>query len=507
MYDCDCEDCKTLASENKPKKGILNAAEKAFKRLHETGGYSPNDLVGFTEYVKLIQATTGVFEEALSSGIVEQIPDEMLRALKQDVYLFSALRTHSQLWEASRALLDDNGQVKPFSKFRQDIEAIHENYNVNYLDAEYNFAVASAQQAANWVDVEKDGDKYNLEYRTAADDKVRESHQALQGITLPPSDAFWAEYYPPNGWRCRCKAVQVAKEPDNESDSKKAIEAGKKATTQIGANGKNKLEIFRFNPGKQKVIFPPGHPYNRVSGAAKVKKLLQDRYQTVDDLNKWLDGYAKSNPEMFARGFKSLQTTRRKGVNGYTDLNGNIHLTSDRMNSCKDALNAIERNQLTTYAQEDALSTLHHEIWHNANKVGMSYLSTYQTQTMELANEYVSRKTLPQFMEAIGGKLNNKSLISDRPSTGYNQWVKNYEILTKWAKCDEGKVLDSVKDYLINGSYKTQITGLVNAIRKTSSYQLSDQDVKELVNVCLRARDTETFVSYLKKYENLLVEP
>jgi hypothetical protein len=36
---------------------------------------------------------------------------------------------------------------------------------------------------------------------------------------------------------------------------------GERATTSIGADGKNKLEMFRFNPGKQKVVFPPGNAY------------------------------------------------------------------------------------------------------------------------------------------------------------------------------------------------------------------------------------------------------
>ena len=58
------------------------------------------------------------------------------------------------------------------------------------------------------------------------------------------------------------------------SDSKKAIEQGNLATSQIGKDGKNKLEIFRFNPGKDKVIFPPTHPYTKVVGAKAVVNQL-----------------------------------------------------------------------------------------------------------------------------------------------------------------------------------------------------------------------------------------
>ena len=56
--------------------------------------------------------------------------------------------------------------------------------------------------AARWQDIEAKKDRYHLQYRTAGDDRVREEHAALHGITLPPDDPFWVSYFPPNGWRC-----------------------------------------------------------------------------------------------------------------------------------------------------------------------------------------------------------------------------------------------------------------------------------------------------------------
>lgn len=193
----------------------------------------------------------------------------MLQSLQNDIYLFSALRTHAQLFEASRQLLTDDGKVKPFSQFRQDVDKIVKDYNENYLEAEYQFAITSAQMAGKWAQV---SDSYDLQYRTASDERVRASHRALAGITLPASDEFWLYYYPPNGWRCRCNAVQVRKGKYEASDSAKATAAGEAATHQESKDGKNRLEIFRFNPGAQKVIFPPEHPYNKVQGASAVKK-------------------------------------------------------------------------------------------------------------------------------------------------------------------------------------------------------------------------------------------
>lgn len=251
----------TLASKGDKSvfEKVLNAAKKAYSFLHKAGKYEPKDIA---EYSELINATNEAFTNALSKGIKDNvIPSRMMTSLENDVFVFSALKTHAQLFEASRQLLTDDGKIKSFQQFSQDIAKIEKDYNQAYLQAEYNFAVSSAQQAANWAKIEANGDDYNLQYRTAGDDRVRDSHEALNEITLPPSDAFWNSYYPPNGWNCRCVAVEVLKDKYPESDSEGSIKKGEIATTQLGKDGKNRMEIFRFNPGKEKVIFPQNHPY------------------------------------------------------------------------------------------------------------------------------------------------------------------------------------------------------------------------------------------------------
>lgn len=184
----------------------------------------------------------------------------MRQKLANDTFIFSGFKTYSQLKTASELLVDDTGKPKPFAQFSRDVEAIHANYNQRYLEAEYYFAQGSAQMAAKWANLDDTG-RYNLQYRTAGDSRVRDSHAALRDTTLPADDIFWDEYYPPNGWKCRCQAVEVSKDRYATSDSDAAIKAGKAATTSIGKDGKNSLAIFRFNPGKQQIIFPPKHPY------------------------------------------------------------------------------------------------------------------------------------------------------------------------------------------------------------------------------------------------------
>lgn len=240
---------------------MSRAFDKVVEWLHKKKKFNA-EMLSEKEPRSLIEETFNVLQKPLKDlSVKQEIPPELTAALDENVFVFSGFKTYHELKEASMLLKDDDGGFKPFDRFRRDVEAIDSTYNKNYLAAEYEFAVASSQMAVRWKDLEKDGDRYDLQYRTAGDDRVRPEHAALNGITLPPSDKFWDEYYPPNGWRCRCTAVQVRRGKYPESDSDEAVKAGEKATTQIGKDGTDKGRIFRFNPGKQEKIFPPKHPY------------------------------------------------------------------------------------------------------------------------------------------------------------------------------------------------------------------------------------------------------
>lgn len=276
LYNCGCEDCKTKAGQLNLAAGdqfkpLLNTGEKAFKRLHEKGSYNPKDLQTEKAYKDLMNQTFEAFNFAITDN---DISDTMRTALQDDARLFGGLKTHAQLFEASKLLLDDKGNLKPFSQLSHEFDKLNITYNKNYLDSEYEFAVGSAQMASKWEDFSS-SDRYNLQYRTAGDDRVRSEHAALNGITLPISDPFWLHYMPLNGWKCRCNTVEVLKDKFPISESETAIKAGEAATSQIGKDGKNRLEIFRFNPGAQKVVFPPAHPYTKVAGAKTVEKQLK----------------------------------------------------------------------------------------------------------------------------------------------------------------------------------------------------------------------------------------
>lgn len=184
-----------------------------------------------------------------------EMSEAMRRRLERSNYVFSGLKTFHELNEAFPSLLDENGNRKTFERFLNDVRKIDETYNSNYLRAEFNFVQASAEMAAKWERFMQDGDLYYLQYRTAGDAKVRPTHAEMAGITLPASDPFWAEFYPPNGWGCRCSVVQVCKSKYPATEHEEAMARGESALEL------DKKGMFRFNAGMEQKTMPDYNPY------------------------------------------------------------------------------------------------------------------------------------------------------------------------------------------------------------------------------------------------------
>lgn len=63
-----------------------------------------------------------------------------------------------------------------------------------------------------YTETKNDPKVWGYEYVTAGDEKVRVSHDAQNGVTLPKSDPFWQVWWPPNGYNCRCTIKVLTKE-------------------------------------------------------------------------------------------------------------------------------------------------------------------------------------------------------------------------------------------------------------------------------------------------------
>lgn len=81
-----------------------------------------------------------------------------------------------------------------------DYEAICEQYNLTYAEAENEQVFFAAKMAAWWMIVNTDS---IVTYMTQGDERVRPWHQSLEGVSYRKSE-FPAELIPPIEWGCRC---------------------------------------------------------------------------------------------------------------------------------------------------------------------------------------------------------------------------------------------------------------------------------------------------------------
>lgn len=492
-----------------PGELTLKAAQKpdfdhgrfdtAARYVYNSGGFTP-DMLGSKPVRALIDETNRVLGSSIT--VSHETPPELTAALRNNVFIFSGLKTYHSLSEVGLSLTNEDGSTKSWPDFYNEVKAIDGQYNGNYLYAEYNHAVHSAQMAVKWHEWEKDGDQYDLQYRTAGDERVREAHHQLDGVTLPPSDKFWERYLPPNGWNCRCNVVQVLRDDYPRSDSDKATAIGDEYTRPP------KAQMFRFNAGKTLEIFPAKHPYRKAP--EKVKKAVEQmavELRTPQEVVDFLNA-SEERRAWFERGFNSLIPTTKRGVNGYTNMRGLIAMTKARLDNVLAGLTKLRQGKEITFDEADALATFWHEITHNRSKPGYTYMTKLQTQYMELANEFVARKTLPEFYESVGGKMQYPEFMDDRQSTGYNNMVRNYCNLITKTKAEPAAVLERVKKHLFEEPYDNQSEGLVKALQehgaqKPDGSKMKLSEIKKAVKLCVEYDYSEKLFD--KNLQTLLV--
>lgn len=239
--------------EDEIRKQLSVLFDGMMKAVYKTEGAQLSiDILSSPQVREFIESHSSVLDSSFEKV---EMSDAMRKRLHRSDFIFSGIKTFHELNEAFPSLIDENGERKSFERFLNDVRSIDQTYNANYLWAEYNFVTASAEMAARWEGFMQDGDRYNLQYRTQKDDKVRPEHAALDGVTLPPSDPFWAEFYPPNGWNCRCTVVQVRKSKYPATSHAEAMRLGDEALERDSKG------IFRFNPGIEQKTVPDYNPY------------------------------------------------------------------------------------------------------------------------------------------------------------------------------------------------------------------------------------------------------
>jgi hypothetical protein len=178
----------------------------------------------------------------------------LVKELNNNIRIFSAAKTWQQTKEMNEALVKDGQQVS-LADFKKSVAEISGTYNENYLESEYNYTIASASHAANWVRFEAEKNELSLLEWSTTGDACPECEE-MDGVTCPFDAPVW-DIAPPVHPNCMCILLQRDSDehsptPDNELDIK--FEALKEHSPPA----------FRNNSGRTAEIFNDKHPYFEV---------------------------------------------------------------------------------------------------------------------------------------------------------------------------------------------------------------------------------------------------
>jgi len=143
-----------------------------------------------------------------------------------------------------------------------DEEDIFERYNETYAKVENNDIDYASLIAFSFLGI---SDNMTLTYTTQGDERVRDSHRALEGTSYPKAE-FPEWLTPPLDWGCRCYL-------DESYDVPNFAEGVDDDTIDKAVN-----PIFEHSLAKGGDIFSPEHPYFTIDKKyeAYVNKIVRD---------------------------------------------------------------------------------------------------------------------------------------------------------------------------------------------------------------------------------------
>lgn len=97
--------------------------------------------------------------------------------------------------------------------FKENIAEVikKQGWDKRRIETIFQTNMQTAYQAGRWKAVQRTK-KYlpYLEYSSVLDSRTRPQHSVLHGLVFPADHPFWDSHYPPNGFNCRCTAVQLS---------------------------------------------------------------------------------------------------------------------------------------------------------------------------------------------------------------------------------------------------------------------------------------------------------
>jgi SPP1 gp7 family putative phage head morphogenesis protein len=156
------------------------------------------------------------------------------------------------------------------------LETIYEtNLQSAYMAGRYQGMMAGKQHAPWW------------EYAAIMDSRTRPQHAALNGMVFRYDDPFWQTWYPPNGFRCRCRVIPRTDIERERGDFVTSSGEGRMVLTQQTvkrADGKiEKVQVMGYKqPVTDRVLTPDmGFDYDPGAAASKMQQLYNEKLKSA----------------------------------------------------------------------------------------------------------------------------------------------------------------------------------------------------------------------------------
>lgn len=180
---------------------------------------------------------------------------ELLTELRENIYMFSAAKSYQELKYIRSLMFDEDGNLVSAREFSQRGQQAFEQWNETWGRTEFNTAVGQGEMAAKWNEIEANQDILPMLEYSAIGDSC-DICKPLDGIIAPVKDPIWRKIAPLNHFNCKCTLLQ-------HDDSVKATP--KKERNRIYDDVTSKMDdVFLMNPGINKYVFFPDHPYFNV---------------------------------------------------------------------------------------------------------------------------------------------------------------------------------------------------------------------------------------------------
>lgn len=393
---------------------------------------------------------------------------DLQNKLLKNVDTFAVYKAYHCTQMIKRQVADQDGVVRTKKEIEENANKVLKIFN-RWQSAEYNTAVArtrTGKQFSIFNEPDNLNTYKNIRWIPSRSVKQRDVHKPFYNLVLPKDDPFWQSNQPGNLWNCKCDWEQTsdlasAEVPKTNIQSK-GLEGNPATTGEIFTN--NSSYISKCSSVEKQQIEGWLKKYNRSQEVNKknLPKEKQTPVTTPEELNAFMKELVKDT-NWFENGFRKIGTTPDRTLNGSTDRRGHILLSPNILKHCIDGLNNIRNGINTTLDQEVAFGTLWHEITHNRHKSLYDSAGgklSQSRQFMELANEFVARKTLPEFYKALGVEMKYPQLMEDRDACGYNGSVIKYQNIIKSNNLDLNIVINEVRSFLFEKPYDKQLTGL-----------------------------------------------